>query len=317
VLALHNEAHHLAELRACLERQNYPSERLQIIAVDDRSMDATPELLREYCSWKYVRVAHVSPSHSPKKFALATGIAHSQSELIVLTDADCRPGPDWIKTLVTQFQAECIAVAGFSPVFSRSKVLSQVLCIDSVAVAAMSMAGIGWKKPIMATGRNLAYRRSAFEAAGGFGQTAQVLSGDDDLLLQRLAVAQLGTIAFACDTAAHVPSQGPETFFAWLVQKRRHISASKHFNFRIQLGYSVFHLCNLLLWLAPLFIAASGFLFFLLKCCVDLIVMRYASRRLQFKLRWQYFPLWEFSHVLIHTLIGPTSFFGKIKWRAA
>ena len=319
LVAVHNEAQRLSALLAALQEQNYPAGKLKVMIIDDRSTDATPQFLRQFQAnphFEAIRIENVSPRYSPKKFAIAAGVGRADSELIVLTDADCRPGRAWARTVAQKFHENCVAAVGFSPVFSRNRRLSQLLQCDSVAVATHCLAGIGWKKPFMATGRNFAYRRSAFEAVGGFSDLSDELSGDDDLLVQRLHAANLGEVEFIHDPAAHVPSEGPATFFEWLIQKRRHLSAGKRFPFKIQLGYFVFHGSNLILWLAPILSGLPGFVALAAKLGSDFLILRLTCRRLHFQINWLAWPLWELAHVAIHTLVGPWAFMGRVRWKS-
>lgn len=317
VVAAHNESSHLAELIQCLDRLCYPRNLLQIIIVDDRSTDETRALIERLCkkyTFEYLRIENVSSRYSPKKFALTAGIQAAQNELILVTDADCRPGPKWVRQIVSAFHPACVAVTGFSPVKCCHARLTELLSIDSLANAALSLSGVGWRKPFLTTGRNFAYRKTAFENAGGFAGFEREISGDDDLLLQRLV--PYGEVEFVLDAEAHVPSLGgPETVRAWLRQKRRHISASKKYAHGVQLGYLVFHSCNVVLWLSPFWLGQRGLLLLTGKFVADFLFLRYTAARLSWQPRWIFLAGWELMYVIIHTFVGAFAFIGKIRWK--
>lgn len=317
IVAAHNEAAHLAELIPCLTDICYPKDLLQIIVVDDRSSDDTAivlnELRRQH-TFEHLRIENVSPRYSPKKFALAAGIQAAHHELILVTDADCRPGSKWVRQIVSSFHSDCVAVIGFSPVISRREHLSNILSIDSLAVAALSLAGAGWRKPFLTTGRNFAYRKSAFENAGGFTGFENEISGDDDLLLQR--IAPLGKVEFALNASAHVVSLGgPESIRAWLRQKRRHISASRKYATGVQLRYLIFHLSNAVIWLAPFWLGMKGLLLLSAKMAADFWILHHTATQLSWQPRWIFLIGWEFMYVIIHTFVGAFAFVGKIRWK--
>lgn len=317
VIAAHDEAAHLAELIPGLSGICYPNELLQIIVVDDRSADDTAVILKELRqkhTFEHLHIEDVSPRYSPKKFALAKGIQAAKHEVILVTDADCRPGSKWVDQVSAVFHVDCVAVIGFSPVISRSESLSKILAIDSLAVATLGLAGAGWRKPFLTTGRNFAYRKSAFAQAGGFTGFEHELSGDDDLLLQRLA--PLGEVEFALSASAHVVSLGgPENMRAWLRQKRRHISASKKYPLSVQLSYLIFHLCNAIIWLSPFWLGMIGLLLLAAKIGADFLILRSTAARLSWQPRWRYLPRWELLYVIMHTFAGPSAFLGKIRWK--
>lgn len=317
IVAARNESAHLAELIPGLAANCYPNTLLQIIIVDDRSTDNSAIVLkdlRRQHTFEHLRIDAVSPRYSPKKFAVLTGVQAAKHEIILLTDADCRPGSEWVAQIASSFHSDCVAVIGFSPVISRRAHLSEILAIDSLAVAALGLAGAGWRKPFLTTGRNFAYRKSAFAHAGGFAGFEHETSGDDDLLLQRLA--PMGEVEFALNASAHVTSVGgPESLRAWLRQKRRHISASKKYAPGVQLGYLIFHLCNAIIWLAPFWVGRKGLLLLAAKIVGDFIILRYTAVRLSWQPRWRYLPGWELLYMLIHTFAAPFAFFGKIRWK--
>ncbi|MDZ7266299.1 MAG: glycosyltransferase [candidate division KSB1 bacterium] len=317
IVAARNEAAQLADLNSCLQRQSYPNDRLQIIIVDDRSEDDTPDILAElqkHNRFEALRLENVPERYSPKKYALNHGLAAAQHDIILLTDADCRPGPEWVKLVVSCFQPGTVAVVGFSPVMSCHATLNGLLLLDSLAVAAASLAGVGWRKPFLATGRNLAYRKSAFMAAGGFAGFARQVSGDDDVLIQRLA--RVGRVEYALPPPSHVWSVGgPASLRAWLRQKRRHLSAARSYVPAVQLGYLVFHACNVALWLAPLLVGWRGLLLLVLKCVADFWVLRGAAVRLTWRPPWVFFWGWEIVHLLLHLLAGAATFVGKPRWK--
>ncbi len=317
IVAARNEAAHLADLNSCLQCQSYPNDLLQIIIVDDCSEDATPNLLAElqrHSRLEALRLENVPERYSSKKYALISGLAAAQHEIVLLTDADCRPGRNWVRLLVSCFQPDTVAVVGFSPVISPSPAINGLLLLDSLAVAAASLAGVGWHKPFLATGRNLAYRKSAFAAAGGFAGFAQQVSGDDDVLIQRLA--RHGPVEFALPPESQVLSVGgPRSLRAWIEQKRRHISAAQSYVPAAQLGYLIFHTCNAALWLAPFLAGWPGLLLLALKGTADFLVLRSAAARLACRLRWIFFGGWELTHLVLHLLAGAVAFVGKPRWK--
>lgn len=317
IVAARNEAAHLADLNSCLQRQSYPNDLLQIVIIDDRSEDATPNLLAElqrHSKFEALRLENVPKRYSSKKHAITNGLVAAKHEIILLTDADCRPSPDWVRLVVSCFQPDTVAVVGFSPVISSNPAMSGLLQLDSLAVAAACLAGVGWRKPFLATGRNLAYRKSAFAAAGGFAGFAHQISGDDDVLIQRLA--RQGPVEFALPPASQVLSLGgPRSLCAWIEQKRRHISAARSYLPAAQLGYLIFHMCNAALWLAPFLAGWVGLLLLALKATADFLVLRSAAARLAYRPRWVFLGGWEITHLILHLLAGAVAFVGKPRWK--
>jgi len=119
VVAARNEEGNIGR---CLERlvsQDYPSDRYEVVVVDDRSEDGTGEIVedfgRRYDNVRLVRVDAVPVGLSAKKHALGKGIAASEGEIIFVTDADCLPGRGWISGMMRYFEPGVGMVAGYSP----------------------------------------------------------------------------------------------------------------------------------------------------------------------------------------------------------
>lgn len=207
--------------------KDYPSDKLEIIIIDDGSNDRTvanvQELMAGTTILKLIEAPQLTTGFAPKKNALLAGIAASTGEVILTTDADCKPGPEWVSGMVSCFEEGTVAVVGYSPVSGG------IAAFDAFVNGVISAGSIGLGKPTTAVGRNFAYRREAFEAIGGFGKTIQGASGDDDLLLQRFATSG-GKVAFAVGPATFVPATGAETFGDWLTMKRRHLSAGTRYS---------------------------------------------------------------------------------------
>ena len=81
----------------------------------------------------------------------------------------------------------------------------------------------------MCNGANLAYRRAAFAAVGGFAGHAHLASGDDEFLLHHLHAAFPGTVHFLADAAAIVRTAAPPTLRALLRQRVRWASKWQHY----------------------------------------------------------------------------------------
>jgi hypothetical protein len=107
IFAARDEEEKLPSALATLVAIDYPS--LEIIAVDDRSSDATSRILDEFAaSHPRLTVVHVKELPAGwlgKPHALLKGYQASTSELIVFTDADVKFTPDSLRRIVSLFRA--------------------------------------------------------------------------------------------------------------------------------------------------------------------------------------------------------------------
>jgi glycosyltransferase involved in cell wall biosynthesis len=122
VVAAHNELENLRTLLPLLLGQRYP--RYEIILVDDRSGDGSCDYLRHeaeaHGQLRLVRIDETPPGVAPKKYAVTLGIGAATHDIILLTDADCRPrSPDWIGRMAGKIGGDKEIVLGYSPYGQR------------------------------------------------------------------------------------------------------------------------------------------------------------------------------------------------------
>ncbi|MDN3668190.1 glycosyltransferase [Echinicola jeungdonensis] len=162
--------------------------QLEIILIDDHSSDGGRLLAEEVINKKEIRNCHVvlSPAQG-KKGAIEFGVMLSTGNIILTTDADCQFPPDWVERMVQPFWDEKVQmVAG--PVISKSQgnMWDYFQQIEWASILLVTQAFFKWKRPIMCSGANLAYRKEAFQQAGGYFGNHSVLSGDDAFLLYKI-----------------------------------------------------------------------------------------------------------------------------------
>ena len=91
-----------------LSEQSMDRTRYEIIVVDDGSTDDTADVAREAGADQVVCIPHGGPS-----VARNAGIEAARGEIVLFTDADCEPGPDWLARMTAPFtDAEVMGVKG-------------------------------------------------------------------------------------------------------------------------------------------------------------------------------------------------------------
>lgn len=80
----------------------------------------------------------------------------------------------------------------------------------------------------MCTARNLGYTRAAYEAEGGLAPLINEPSGDDTLMLQRIARGGR-RIRYTFDPESYVTTEGPRSLGQWFTQKTRHLSTVRRY----------------------------------------------------------------------------------------
>src|SRR3970040_2004091 len=98
VIATHNRASLLGATLEALCGQQYESGD-EVIVVDNRSTDATPDVIDRAAGTFSVPFKHLQESEPGKSPALNAGIAAASGEVLALTDDDVVVAPDWIPTI--------------------------------------------------------------------------------------------------------------------------------------------------------------------------------------------------------------------------
>lgn len=326
IVAMKNEMNHAGSCIEALINQTYPRDRLEIIIVDDGSTDQTPNILVEYQrKYSFLKVIHneSTPSGlSEKKIVLNKAIENSTGEILLFTDADCVPPTNWSYAIVACFSPEVGLVAGFSPLIDPTdSTMGKLLLLDSLVNGAVAAGSIGLGGAVTCTGRNIAYRREAYDQVNGFDRIMQSISGDDDLFVQLVHKETSWKIVFTSDKDSIVPSYQTKTLKEFFTQKRRHLSAGKYYNFKLQVGYFLFHLSNLFLFIfliGSIILDQNIFLAILLfsaKLLMDWLFIMATAKTFSIRPDIKYFLLWELFFLAYHLIISPVSWMGNIKWK--
>jgi cellulose synthase/poly-beta-1,6-N-acetylglucosamine synthase-like glycosyltransferase len=264
-----------------------------------------------------------SPETSSKKAALASGIRRAKGELILVTDADCRVGEEWVQTMAS-FYAEKGAAFIAAPVkFTHNRSLLQVLqALDFLTLQGITAASVAANAHTMCNGANLAYTKKAFEAVNGFEGIDNVPTGDDMLLMHKIWKKAPSQVFYLKSKAAIVSTAPMETWREFLMQRRRWASKTLLYDdHRITAVLAFVLLLNLL----PFALVVAGFFqpvyflylfFFLLaKTLIEWpFVASVAAFYGEQKLLRSFFFL-QPLHVFYTVLVGIWSQLGKYEWK--
>lgn len=328
IVPARNEEDNIANCLSALVSQEYPEDKYEIIVVDDRSEDGTPEVVSSFIAQhnniRLIRVTDPPPEISPRKNALNLGVKNSSGEIVFSTDADCRPKPTWIPGMIRHFDQDVGLVAGFSPIErdqNESPLWEKLLSLDSLALASLSAGGIGLGIGLICPGRNLAYRREVYEQIGGFGKTGRVVSGDYTLLLQSVIKDTDWKVGYASSEETHVPTNLPSGIEDFINQRRRHASTGLHYPKWLTLPLiSVYIYSLLLLVTVPVsLINLHEFsipLFSLgVKALFEFLLILKGAYLLGKPDLLRYFPLGEILHIPYVVVFGAWGSFGKFWWK--
>jgi cellulose synthase/poly-beta-1,6-N-acetylglucosamine synthase-like glycosyltransferase len=328
IIAARNEEENISECLRSVLTQTLDSVRYEVIVVDDRSTDGTAAIVEglaaRFPNLRLVQVHEVPAGISPKKNALLVGMQGASQPVVACTDADCRVPPTWLETLDRFFGDRTGFVQGITS-YRRPEGMNRAFfalqAVDFLSHGIVAAAAIGAGMPLNSNGNNLAYRRAAFRAVGGYGETSSVALGDDDLLLQRIARHPDWDVAYMADPAGAVQTRPTPTLGGVLEQRRRWGSVTAHYG-----GGQITALAGVFLFYCSIVAALVGGFFdprvfavlgaaALIKLAGELVLMLPGSRRFgQTGLRPAIVPmsLLHLPMVLVSVLGG---IFGGFDWK--
>jgi biofilm PGA synthesis N-glycosyltransferase PgaC len=329
VIAVRNEAKNISRLMSALEAQSFPKEHFEVIVIDDKSDDDTAEIIRKFklTTTMNLQLASIDNNirgcSTPKKAALSTGIARARGSIIATTDGDCWMGHDWLKALESGFQhPKTMFVSGPVAIRQGGNLFSRTQTLEFSSLMGSGAALIQLNYPLMCNGANLAFRKDAFEAVGGYDGVAQHASGDDVFLMQKIHAKYSRSIAFVKDVAAIVFTNPARTLRELLMQRRRW--ASKWNTSALPLSWTlpVFLFVHYLSFLAALALPAIipglvwyAALFILIKFIIDFLFLKKVMKFCNLQMRTGVFLASEMVYPIYALIIGVMVHFGSWTWK--
>ena len=167
------------KLKRCLEaiaKLNYPSNKFEVIVVNDGGAAFPDELLSSFKENINLTILH--PPHLGLAGARNFGAEKAKNDFLAFIDDDCEPDVNWLNDLSAQFNLTPEYLLGGrtinalqTNIFSET---SQMLVDYLYDYAAKSNPNFAFF-----TGNNLALARTGFFSIGGFDQTFPVAAGED------------------------------------------------------------------------------------------------------------------------------------------
>lgn len=304
-----------SSIGACLAhicQQHYPADLLEIFVIDDHSTDATVQIVSDLQSAS-VQLLQLPEGMTGKKAGLTYGIGQATGELIITTDADCIVPEHWLPFLVSYYQAHApVFITAPVQFTAETSALERFQSLDMLGTMILTGAGIRSGTLHMSNGANLAYPKAIFEAVDGFAGIDHLASGDDMLLMHKIAERHPGRLAFLKQSQAGVQTRAAATWRAFFRQRLRWATKSGTYqDWRIIATLAlVFLLCWSIL-LSPLLGVVWGWAGLLPFCTLlsfklvaDYQLLRTAARFFRREDLMRHFLLSQLFHILYIAIIG-------------
>lgn len=250
-----NESSNLQKLIPSLLSQNHKE---SILIVDDFSTDDSLSILdasaNENSALNYLSCSKNIPG---KKQALMDGLSAIKDGSILLIDADCNPASDDWSRLMSNAASEKEIVLGFSPYEKTSGFLNRWIRYEAILTGIQYLSFALMGRPYMGVGRNLLYKKQLVHKGERLKESMHLASGDDDLLINKLANKSNYTIQIT--PKSWVYSKAKTSWKDYFNQKRRHMSTASSYKFSDQLMLLLFSVSWILLYACIVLLFVSGF----------------------------------------------------------
>ncbi len=327
LLAARNEEQRLPACLESLLRSDYPSDRLQIVIVNDRSHDRTQQIAEAFAQRDHRVQTHTVtqrlPNMSGKASALCQGMQHVRGEIVLLTDADCLVPPNWVRAMAAHFTPAIGLVGGFTllspspklrellPATYRDSLFAKIQTLDWMYLLTVGAGAAGLGKPISILGNNFGFRRAAYEQAGGYEKLGFSII-EDFALMRQIVEGTAWRMRFALHSATTIFSFPSSSWREYFDQRQRWAAGGKEVGALAKGLMLLAFLAHLMLILAALLSPLALLLALAAILFADGLLLRRCAVALDYRVWLKYFALFElyfllYSLVLALTVLFPTT----------
>ena len=191
VIPAFNEEKYLARCLYGLMHQVDPP-RVEVIVVDNGSSDSTAVIARSFGA-QVITEPQLGVGRARR-----VGFAAARAPIIASTDADCIPSPNWLNRIWQTFvdEPDLVAVAGYALFLDGPLYIRMAPRLIQRVNAFRYIGHMFGRQP--ASTQNLAVRRQAYEAVGGFNAAIVSPLALDDVDLP-LRLSKLGPVRVRSD----------------------------------------------------------------------------------------------------------------------
>ncbi len=306
IVPARNEENSIQPCLESLSKLNYPTEKLEIIIVNDQSTDGTEKIIKDHIiHYSHFKLINSTPGEGNligKVNAVTQGIEASKNEFILFTDADCVLPESWVKNTVRYFQNNVGVVGGFT-ILNAKNTFEGMQSLDWIYLFGVGAAAATLGFPLTGVGNNLAVRRKDYEQTGGY-QAIPFSVTEDYALTQAIVQKNKSKMVFPLDEGTLVTSLACPTWKNLFRQKQRWGVGGLDM---VTMGFVIFSVpfaFNILITISLFLISPQYWMLALiLKLSIDSLFLFYALHKLRIKKYMKYFFAFELYLFIYSTLL--------------
>ena len=321
IIPIRNEENKISQLIKSLEHQDYPADQFEVIFINDHSDDGTErEVMNQMKSSELmIRLVALEDGQQGKKKAATAGVKASKYDAIICTDADCNHSPIWLSTMMATMSS------GFNMISAPVRIrpdnwFTRIQSLEFSGLIAFGGIMLNNGMPGMCNGANMAYRKEAFRAVGGYEGNFDIPTGDDEFLLQKISRLKDGETSFLKSSGAIVETDGKNTFkelwaqrvrwtSKWRFHKSTHIKVSAFVTFSDFL-VGIFSIPFLMITDQTIWL-----LLLLVRWIPEWIYLNRISTFLGIRSGWSAYLVLSIFYPIYAVILGIASIFGRYSWK--
>lgn len=211
-----NEEESLRVLLTALANQSCKT--YQLILVDDHSDDASLQVI-EFFRPLLPPFKIIKATGHGKKNGLNEALEACDADLILTTDADCKPVSMWIETTIDYYRThKPDLILGPVKITRSDKLFAKLQQVELISLIASTAGAAGISVPIMANGANMAFTKAAWDMVDNL--KPHIQSGDDVFLLHAIKKNK-GSVRFLKSRNALVYTEATPNIRSFIRQRRR------------------------------------------------------------------------------------------------
>ena len=235
VIVARNEQENIKNAIQSVCMQKYARDKMELIVVNDNSTDNTHneiiDCIRLHSDYNIKTInLDITKNEFSKKVGINKAISMSDSEIIIITDADCNHPVNWLKSTINEYNDENVVFVSGPVKFKEKKgFVSKLIFLEFASLIGSGAASILIGKPMMCNGANMSFRKSAFIKVEGYNGNEDIATGDDVFLMLKMKKLCNNGVRFLKAKDAIVETNPPSSIKEFFYQRVRWASKVKHY----------------------------------------------------------------------------------------
>jgi cellulose synthase/poly-beta-1,6-N-acetylglucosamine synthase-like glycosyltransferase len=327
LIPFRNEEKNIAMVMKSINVQIFDKSKFEVLWIDDFSTDRSIEILRNYIDKSNQRIISLSDSidlrysnTNNKKRAITEGVESSKGELIICLDADTFFGKEWLSTMV-QYHKDLQknfygGVVLYPP---QEGFFRQFLEVDQINNVAIALSTISQGNPTMINGANMAFTKEIFRQVNGYKGIENVVSGDDMMLMHRVAAYDRSQIGFVHHPKSNVFTLPLDTLSEFIHQRTRWFAKTFSYENKSATIAALIGFCiNLFLiycLIASNFGNVNSLIFLFVKIASDTFFLNKVLRKIGRPSLTYYLPFFSITFSIYVVGVGVLALIYPYKWK--